>query len=184
MNDVSVNDFINQTLNQDGNDSAIFKTNYYNTPNLIFQDIPIKEKIKNIEVNRTRKGYIIDTLTSVDICEIVKTGGKVIRRYQGFIYQKNFKITPIRKVIEKLFNLKQIFKNGNNDLMHGLVKLVMNSLYGVQIRKEINGSYYYKSEPWMKAEYDENVLDYRKLTNGIYNVKMKKDDGLDDDFDF
>ena len=36
----------------------------------------------------------------------------------------------------------------------------------------------------MKTEFDENVLDYWKLPNGNYIVKMKKDDGLDDDCDF
>ena len=35
----------------------------------------------------------------------------------------------------------------------------------------------------MKAEFDENVSDYRKLPNGNFIVKMKKDDGLDDDCD-
>ena len=59
----------------------------------------------------------------------------------------------------------------------------MNSLYGVQIRKDINESYYCKSETWMKTEYDENVLDYWKLPNGNYIVKLKKGDGLDDDCD-
>ena len=67
--------------------------------------------------------------------------------------------------------------------MQGLVKLIMNSLYGVQIRRDINESYYCKSETWMKTEFDENVLDYWKLTNRNYIVKMKKDDGLDDDCD-
>ena len=67
--------------------------------------------------------------------------------------------------------------------MQGLVKLIMNSLYGVQIRKDINESYYCKSECWMKTEFDENVLDYWKLPNGNYIVKMKRDDGLDDDCD-
>ena len=64
--------------------------------------------------------------------------------------------------------------------MQGLVKLIMNSLYGVQIRRDINESYYCQSEKWMKTEFDENVLDYWKLPNGNYIVKMKKDDGLDD----
>ena len=59
----------------------------------------------------------------------------------------------------------------------------MNSLYGVQIRRDINESYYCKSETWMKTEFDENVLDYWKLPNGNYIVKMKKDDGIDDDCD-
>ena len=35
----------------------------------------------------------------------------------------------------------------------------------------------------MKTEFDENVLDYWKLPNGNYIVKMKKDDRLDDDCD-
>ena len=32
----------------------------------------------------------------------------------------------------------------------------------------------------MKTEFDENVLEYWKITNGNYIVRMKKDDGLDD----
>ena len=67
--------------------------------------------------------------------------------------------------------------------MQRLVKVIMNSLYGVQMRKDINESYYCKSETWMKTEFDENILDYWKLPNGNYIVKMKKDDGLDDDCD-
>ena len=35
----------------------------------------------------------------------------------------------------------------------------------------------------MKTEYDENVLDFWKLQNGNYIVKVKEDDGLDDDCD-
>ena len=50
MNDVFVNDFNNQTFNQDGNDSAILKIKCYNPTNLyhlpINQHLPIKEKVK------------------------------------------------------------------------------------------------------------------------------------------
>ena len=35
----------------------------------------------------------------------------------------------------------------------------------------------------MKTEIGENVLDYLKLSNGNDIVKMKKDDGLNDDCD-
>ena len=35
----------------------------------------------------------------------------------------------------------------------------------------------------MKTQFDENVLGYWKLPKGNYIVKMKKDDGLDDDCD-
>ena len=67
--------------------------------------------------------------------------------------------------------------------MQGLFKLIMNSLYGVQIRRDINESYKGKSKTWMKTEFDENILDYWKKPNGNYIIKMKKDDGLDDDCD-
>ena len=57
-----------------------------------------------------RNGYIIDVLTSVDICEIVKIGGKIIQIYEGVYYRKNFKISPFRKVIEKLFALRKKYQ--------------------------------------------------------------------------
>ena len=44
--------------------------------------------------------------------------------------------------------------------MQNFVKIVLNSLYSVQIRKDINDSYSCKPDQWMKTEYDEKVLDY------------------------
>ena len=183
MKKTYVEAFNNQTFNQDGDESAILTIEYYNPPNLKFQQLPVEEKVKKIEFNRMRNGCIIDTLTSVDIQEIVKIGGQVIEIYEGVIYREKFKVSPFRKVIEKLFALRQKYKDEKNDLMQGLIKLIMNSLYGVQIGRDINESYYCKSENWMKTEINENVLDYWKLPNGNYIVKMKKDDGLDDDCD-
>ena len=101
MNNVYVEAFNNQTFNQDGDESAILRIKYYNPRNLIFQHLSVKEKVRNVEVNRMRNGYIIDTLTSVDIFQIVKIGGRVIEIYEGVIYRENFKISPFRKVIEK-----------------------------------------------------------------------------------
>ena len=106
----TVEAFNNQTFNQDGDESAILTIKYYKPPNLIFQHLPVKEKVKNIEVNRMRNGYIIDTLTSVDFQEIVKIGGEVVEIYEGVIYRENFKVSPFRKVIEKLFALRQKYK--------------------------------------------------------------------------
>ena len=184
MNKTFVEAFNNKTFNEDDDESAILTIKYHNPPNLIFQHLPVKEKVKKIEVNRIRNGYIIDTLTSVDFQEIIKIGGKVVGIYEGVIYRENFRISPFRKVIEKLFAVRQKYKDEKNDFMQGLVKLIMNSLYGVQIRKDFNESYYCKSETWMKTEFDKNVLDYWKLPNGNYIVKMKKDNGLHDDCDF
>ena len=78
MNTTFVDAFNNQTFNEDGDESAILTIKYYNPPDLIFQHWPNKEKIKKIEVNGMRNGYIIDTLTSVDIQEIVEIGGNVV----------------------------------------------------------------------------------------------------------
>ena len=51
-NDVHVESFNIQSFNQDGNESANFKLKFYNQPNLLFQHLPNKEKVENIEVNR------------------------------------------------------------------------------------------------------------------------------------
>ena len=92
MNDVYVETFNNQTFNQDGDESAIFKIKNYNQPNFIFQHLAVKEKVKKIEFNenRMRNGYITDTLTSSDIQEIFDISGKVIEIYKGVNYRANF----------------------------------------------------------------------------------------------
>ena len=102
-----------------------------------------------------RNGYIIDTIISVNIQGIVQFGGKVIQIYEGVIYRKNF-------------------KGEHNDLMQGLVKLNRNSLYGVQIGRDINDFYKCKSENWMQTGYDDYVLDYWRLSNGSYIVNKKR----------
>ena len=93
MNNKLVKTFNNGNFNQG---SAIFKIKYYNAKNLIVQHIPVKEKVKKIENDCMRNGYIIDNLTSVDIQEIVKNGCKVIEFYEGVVYRENFKIGPFR----------------------------------------------------------------------------------------
>ena len=110
MNDVYVEVFKNQTFNQDGNERPISKKKFCNPPHLIFQHLPVKEKVEKIEVNRMRNDYIIDMLTSVDIQELVKIGEKVVQIYEGVIYRENFKISPFGKVIDKLFALGQKYK--------------------------------------------------------------------------
>ena len=78
MNDNLVEKVINQTFTKG---SAILKIKYYNPRNLVVQHLIVKEREKKIENNRMRNGYVIDTLTSVDIQENVKIGDKVIEIY-------------------------------------------------------------------------------------------------------
>ena len=72
---------------------------------MIFQHLPVKENVKKPEINRMRNGYIIDTLTSLDIKEIVGIGGKVIQIYEGVIYREDFKLSPFTKVIVKNYSI-------------------------------------------------------------------------------
>ena len=62
--------------------------------------------------------------------------------------------------MEKLSSLRQKYKDEGNDLMRKLVKLIMNSLYGVQLRKDIHEYLKSKFKNWMQTKYDDNVLDY------------------------
>ena len=50
--------------------------------------------------------------------------------------------------------------------MQGLFKLSTNSLYGVQLRKDINESYYCESKHWMQTENDGNVVEHCILPKG------------------
>ena len=80
-----------------------------------------------------RTGYIIDTLKSVDMQEIVKIGGEVMEIYEGVIYRKSFKISPFRNVFDKLFALRQNYRDERNNDMQLLVIFSMKSLYGEKI---------------------------------------------------
>ena len=107
MNEKLVKNFTTSNFTQG---SAILKVKYYNPKNLIVQHLPVKERENKIEVNRKRKRYIIDTLTSVEIQEFVKIGGKVKGIYEGVFYRGKFKVSPFRKVIDRLFALRQNYK--------------------------------------------------------------------------
>ena len=65
--------------------------------------------------------------------------------------------------------------------MQLLVKLLRSSLYGENIRKDIEEKFACKSEAWMMSEYDERVNDYWKISGINYIVKMIDDAGLEDE---
>ena len=64
MNEDLVNKFNNQTFTQG---SAILNIKYYSPQNLIVQHLPVKERANKKEIIRMRNGFIINTLTFVDI---------------------------------------------------------------------------------------------------------------------
>ena len=64
---------------------GIFKVKYYNPPEIIFQHLPVKKRVNKKEVNRNRNSYFIDNLTSVDIKDAIRNGGKIIEINEGII---------------------------------------------------------------------------------------------------
>ena len=62
----------------------------------------------------------------------------MIRIYESVTYRENFKISPLRKVIENLFALGKNYEDERNGLMQNLVIIIMNIFYGVQMRKDFN----------------------------------------------
>ena len=119
MNDELVEKFKTGKFNQG---SAILRIRYFKPKKLFVQHLPLKEKVKKIEVNCLLNSYIVDVLTSVYIQQTAKIGGKVIEIFEGIIYREIFKVSPPRKVIDKLFILRQNYQDEGNGFMHLLVK--------------------------------------------------------------
>ena len=110
------------------NRSAFLTVKEHNPENLIFQHLPIKEKINNPyknnrleEINRSRNGVVIDTLASVDIVEIVKCGGVILNVYEGF-FCHNLEYNPYTEFVTDMFEKRDIFKSQGKDLLQNLAK--------------------------------------------------------------
>ena len=72
------------------NTTGFFKVKCYNPKEIIFQHRSVKEYVFNhqknrYEINRSINGDLTQYLTSVDIEEVVKTGGCVVEFLEGFI---------------------------------------------------------------------------------------------------
>ena len=96
MNDELVEKFITANFTQG---SAILKIKFYNPKNLIVQHLPVEESEKKIEINRMRNGYIIKHLTSVDIQEILKIGGRVEGSTKVLFIGKFLKLVHLEKLL-------------------------------------------------------------------------------------
>ena len=168
------------------NRSAFLTLKYHNPENMIFQHLPIKEKIENPyknnrleEINRMRNGIIIDTLTSIDIVEIVKYGGVILEVFEGF-FCHNLDFNPYTEFFTDMFQKRDMFKSQGKDLLQNLAKKIGLSVYGGNIRKDINEEYKCVTENWMRENFDDRVKEWFPLRNGNFIVKLEDDEGVDD----
>ena len=168
------------------NRSAFLTVKYHNPENLIFQHLPIKEKIENPykknrleEIIRMRNGIIIDTLTSIDIVEIVKCGGVILEVYEGF-FCHNLEYNLYTEFVTDMFEKRDLFKSQGKELLQNLAKEIGLSVYGGNIRKDINEEYKCATENWMRENFDDRVKEWFRLKNGNLIVKLEDDEVVDD----
>ena len=83
--------------------------------NFVFQHLPVKEEIENPyknnrleEINRMRKSIIINTLTSVDIVEIVECGGVIMEVLEVF-FRHNLELNPYTESFNVMFENRNLF---------------------------------------------------------------------------
>ena len=126
-----------------------------------------------------RNGIIVDTLTSVDIVEIVKCGGVILEVFEGFFCQ-NLEFNPYTELVTDMFEKRDLFKSQGKDLLQNLAKKIGLSVYGGNIRKDINEAYKCVNENWMKEIFDDRVKEWFPLKNGNIIVKLQDDERVDD----
>ena len=93
---------------------CVFLTVKYDNPeNLVFQHLPVKEKIEKPyennrleEIDRMRNGILKDTLTSVDIVEIVKYRRVILEVYEGF-FCHNLECNTYTEFVTDMFEKKR-----------------------------------------------------------------------------
>ena len=110
--------------------SSFLTVKDHNPENLIFQHLPVKEKVENPyknnrleEINSMRNGIIIDTLTSVDIVEIVKCGGIILEVFEGY-FCHNLEYNPYTEFVTDWFEKRHFFKSQGKDFFPKLVKKI------------------------------------------------------------
>ena len=87
-------------------------------------------------------------------------------------------------MLEKLlinYLLRHKYKDEGNDAMQLLVKLITNSLYGEQIRKDKEGKFACKSAYSIMLENDKKVVEYWRTSHGNHIVKMEDEKGLENE---
>ena len=100
---------------------AFLTVNYHNPENLIFQRLPVKEKIEKPyknnrlqEINRMRNGVTIGTLTSVDNIEVLKFGSVLLEVFEGF-FCHNLEYKPYKEFVTDMFEKRVLFKSQGKD---------------------------------------------------------------------
>ena len=103
------------------NKTGFFKISHYNPKEIVFQHMSVRENAFNDrknrceEINRFRIKDITQHLTSVDIEEIVRSGGYIVKILEGFICD-NLEFNPFERFLIDMTNRRSNFKEENKTL--------------------------------------------------------------------
>ena len=166
---------------------SAFSTVEYHSPEiLIFQHLPVKEKIKNPyknkrleEVGMKRNGIIIDTMTKVDVVKIVKYGGVLLEVFEGF-FSHNLEYNLYTDFVTDMFGKGDLFISQGKDMLQNLVKEIGLSVYGGNSRQDLKKEFKCVPETWMRGNADDRVKEWSLLKKGDLIVNLEDDEGIDD----
>ena len=108
------------------------------------------------EINKRRNGIILDTLTIVDIVEVVENGGIDSEVFEGF-FCDNTEYNPYTEFVTGMFEKRDLFKSQRKDLFQNLAKKIGLSVYGGNIREDINEEHKCVTENWMGENFDDRL---------------------------
>ena len=111
--------------------SALLTVEYQTPENLVFQHIPVKEKIINPyknkrleEISRMRNGvFKRDTLTDFDIVAIVKREGVVLEFSERLVCH-NLIYNLFTEIVTDMFETRDIFNSQGKDLLQNPAKKI------------------------------------------------------------
>ena len=168
------------------NKKGFFEVSYCNSKEIVFQHMSVKENAFNVRknrcegINRFRNGDITQHLTCVDIEEVVRSEGYIVKILEGFICD-NLEFNPFERFLIDMTNKRSNYKDEIKTLLQTLTKKVSNAVYGGCMRKHIEESSNCVIQSWMKNENDESVIEWFPLKNGNIVVKIKDQEGVDDE---
>ena len=103
-----------------------------------------------------RKRIILETLTRVDIAEIVKCGGIILEVFAGF-FCHNLEYNPYTEFVTDKFDKRDLFKSQAKDVLQNLTKKIGLPVCGINVRKDINEEYKCVTGTRMTENFDDRV---------------------------
>ena len=116
----------------------------------------------------------------MDIGKVVRSGGYIVKISEGFICD-NLEFNPFHRFIIDMTDKRNKFKEGKKGYCKTLTKKVSNLVYRGCIRKNIEGVFKGVIQSCMKNENDESFIEWFPLKNGNIMVKIKVEEGVDDE---